>query len=59
MTLGKAPSVLWTIPVELMFYVYLPVVLALDIAGDAIALGRRSACLRVSRLVRRDRFRAA
>ena len=31
MTLGKAPSVLWTIPVELMFYVYLPIVLALTL----------------------------
>ena len=31
MTLGKAPSVLWTIPVELVFYVYLPIVLALTL----------------------------
>jgi peptidoglycan/LPS O-acetylase OafA/YrhL len=29
LTLGEAPSVLWTIPVELTFYVYLPFVLAL------------------------------
>jgi len=29
LTLGEAPSVLWTIPVELTFYVYLPIVLAL------------------------------
>ncbi len=31
MTLGKAPSVLWTIPVELMFYIYLPIILALTL----------------------------
>jgi peptidoglycan/LPS O-acetylase OafA/YrhL len=30
-TLGKAPSVLWTIPVELTFYAYLPVALALTL----------------------------
>jgi peptidoglycan/LPS O-acetylase OafA/YrhL len=28
LTLGKAPSVLWTIPVELTFYLYLPFILA-------------------------------
>jgi peptidoglycan/LPS O-acetylase OafA/YrhL len=30
-TLGKAPSVLWTIPVELTFYAYLPIALALTL----------------------------
>jgi peptidoglycan/LPS O-acetylase OafA/YrhL len=30
-TLGGAPSVLWTIPVELTFYLYLPFVLALTL----------------------------
>jgi len=29
LTLGKAPSVLWTIPVELTFYIYLPVFLTI------------------------------
>jgi peptidoglycan/LPS O-acetylase OafA/YrhL len=28
LTLGEAPKVLWTIPVELIFYVYLPAILA-------------------------------
>ncbi len=39
MTLGKAPSVLWTIPVELMFYVYLPVVLALTLPATRSRTG--------------------
>ena len=39
MTLGKSPSVLWTIPVELTFYVYLPIVLALTAAATRSRLG--------------------
>ena len=39
LTLGKAPSVLWTIPVELTFYLYLPVVLALAAAATRSSLG--------------------
>ena len=34
LTLGEAPGALWTIPVELTFYLYLPIVLALA-AGAA------------------------
>ena len=55
MTLGKAPSVLWTIPVELTFYIYLPIVLALTLPTTRSAR-RRGACLSVSRLVRGHRF---
>jgi peptidoglycan/LPS O-acetylase OafA/YrhL len=39
LTLGKAPSVLWTIPVELTFYIYLPMVLALTAAATRFRLG--------------------
>jgi peptidoglycan/LPS O-acetylase OafA/YrhL len=39
LTLGEAPSVLWTIPVELTFYVYLPIVLALVAAATRSRLG--------------------
>jgi peptidoglycan/LPS O-acetylase OafA/YrhL len=39
LTLGKAPSVLWTIPVELTFYVYLPIVLALTASATRSRLG--------------------
>jgi peptidoglycan/LPS O-acetylase OafA/YrhL len=39
LTLGQAPSVLWTIPVELTFYVYLPIVLALTVAATRSRLG--------------------
>jgi peptidoglycan/LPS O-acetylase OafA/YrhL len=39
LTLGKAPSVLWTIPVELTFYVYLPIALALSAAATRSRLG--------------------
>ena len=39
MTLGKAPSVLWTIPVELMFYVYLPIILALALPATRSRFG--------------------
>ena len=39
LTLGKAPSVLWTIPVELTFYIYLPIVLALTMLATRSRLG--------------------
>jgi peptidoglycan/LPS O-acetylase OafA/YrhL len=39
LTLGEAPSVLWTIPVELTFYVYLPIVLALTAFATRSRLG--------------------
>jgi peptidoglycan/LPS O-acetylase OafA/YrhL len=39
LTLGEAPSVLWTIPVELAFYVYLPIVLALTAFAMRSRLG--------------------
>jgi peptidoglycan/LPS O-acetylase OafA/YrhL len=39
LTLGRAPSVLWTIPVELAFYVYLPIVLALTALAVRPRLG--------------------
>jgi peptidoglycan/LPS O-acetylase OafA/YrhL len=39
LTLGKAPSVLWTIPVEFTFYLYLPIVLALAAAATRSRLG--------------------
>jgi peptidoglycan/LPS O-acetylase OafA/YrhL len=38
-TLGLAPSVLWTIPVELTFYLYLPFVLALTLPATRSRLG--------------------
>lgn len=38
-TLGQAPGVLWTIPVELTFYLYLPVVLALTLPATRSRLG--------------------
>jgi peptidoglycan/LPS O-acetylase OafA/YrhL len=38
-TLGKAPSVLWTIPVELTFYIYLPAVLAVSLRAAQSPLG--------------------
>ena len=39
LTLGAAPSVLWTIPVELTFYFYLPIVLALTATATRSRLG--------------------
>ena len=38
-TLGEAPGVLWTIPVELTFYLYLPFVLALALPAARSRLG--------------------
>jgi peptidoglycan/LPS O-acetylase OafA/YrhL len=38
-TLGQAPKVLWTIPVELTFYVYLPVILVLTVFLTRSRLG--------------------
>jgi peptidoglycan/LPS O-acetylase OafA/YrhL len=38
-TLGRAPGVLWTIPVELTFYVYLPFILALTLLATRSRLG--------------------
>jgi peptidoglycan/LPS O-acetylase OafA/YrhL len=38
-TLGQAPSVLWTIPVEVTFYLYLPIVLALTGPATRSRLG--------------------
>jgi peptidoglycan/LPS O-acetylase OafA/YrhL len=38
-TLGKAPGVLWTIPVELTFYLYLPFALALALPATRTRLG--------------------
>ena len=38
-TLGQAPGVLWTIPVELTFYLYLPFVLALTLPATRSRLG--------------------
>jgi peptidoglycan/LPS O-acetylase OafA/YrhL len=38
-TLGQAPGVLWTIPVELMFYLYLPFILALALPATRSHLG--------------------
>ncbi len=38
-TLGRAPGVLWTIPVELTFYVYLPFILALALPAMRSRLG--------------------
>lgn len=42
-TLGKAPEALWTIPVELTFYVYLPVVLAMALRVTRSSLGGAAA----------------
>ena len=42
-TLGKAPGALWTIPVELTFYLYLPVVLATALRVTQSSLGAASA----------------
>lgn len=39
LTFGKAPSVLWTIPVELTFYIYLPIVLALTTLATRSRVG--------------------
>ena len=39
LTLGQAPGVLWTIPVELTFYLYLPIVLALALPATRAHLG--------------------
>jgi peptidoglycan/LPS O-acetylase OafA/YrhL len=44
-TLGKAPSVLWTIPVELTFYVYLPALLAMALRVTRFPLGATAAIL--------------
>jgi peptidoglycan/LPS O-acetylase OafA/YrhL len=38
-TLGKAPGVFWTIPVELTFYLYLPFVLAAALPATRTRLG--------------------
>jgi peptidoglycan/LPS O-acetylase OafA/YrhL len=38
-TLGRAPNVLWTIPVELTFYLYLPIVLALALPAARSRFG--------------------
>ncbi len=38
-TLGRAPGVLWTIPVELTFYLYLPFILALALTATRSRLG--------------------
>jgi peptidoglycan/LPS O-acetylase OafA/YrhL len=38
-TPGRAPGVLWTIPVELTFYVYLPFILALTLLATRSRLG--------------------
>jgi peptidoglycan/LPS O-acetylase OafA/YrhL len=42
LTLGKAPSVLWTIPVELTFYVYLPFILRMVLRMTKSPLGAMS-----------------
>ena len=44
-TLGKAPSVLWTIPVELTFYLYLPIVLALALPAARSRFGAAALAL--------------
>ena len=38
-TLGQAPGILWTIPVELTFYLYLPSILALVLAATRTRAG--------------------
>jgi peptidoglycan/LPS O-acetylase OafA/YrhL len=38
-TPGQAPGVLWTIPVELTFYLYLPFILALTLAATRMRAG--------------------
>src|SRR5271166_7191675 len=43
-TLGKAPSVLWTIPVELTFYVFLPLILKLMLFLTRTKWGAALAC---------------
>ncbi len=43
-TLGKAPSVLWTIPVELTFYVFLPFILKLMLFLTRTKWGAALAC---------------
>lgn len=42
-TLGKAPGTLWTIPVELTFYLYLPAVLAMALRVTKSSLGAAAA----------------
>ncbi len=42
-TLGAAPGALWTIPVELTFYLYLPVVLAMALRVTKSSLGAGAA----------------
>ncbi|HZZ60082.1 MAG TPA: acyltransferase [Roseiarcus sp.] len=44
-TLGKAPSVLWTIPVELTFYLYLPALLSIALRATRSPLGATAAAL--------------
>jgi peptidoglycan/LPS O-acetylase OafA/YrhL len=55
LTLGKAPSVLWTIPVELTFYVWLPAILAATVlltrsrvGAAALAVSYIAWCLGIS-----------
>jgi peptidoglycan/LPS O-acetylase OafA/YrhL len=45
LTLGKAPSVLWTIPVELTFYLYLPIMLALALPAARSRFGAAALAL--------------
>ena len=54
-TLGRAPGVLWTIPVELTFYLYLPFILALTLpatrsrlGAGALALGYLGWCVAIA-----------
>jgi peptidoglycan/LPS O-acetylase OafA/YrhL len=42
LTLGEAPSVLWTIPVELTFYIYLPFILRTVLRMTRAPLGAMS-----------------
>ncbi len=44
-TLGGAPGVLWTIPVELTFYLYLPAILALALLATRSRLGASALAL--------------
>ena len=44
-TLGRAPGVLWTIPVELTFYIYLPFILALTLPATRSRLGAAALAL--------------
>jgi len=55
LTLGQAPSVLWTIPVEFTFYLYLPLVLALALpatrsrlSAAALALAYLAWCVSIA-----------